>query len=78
MYFIFDCFGNIVGNNRGYRTYRGARIQKNSPNSPARKAILNAYARQTLSGGHNPISQIRLIDISGDRKQSLINHYLGR
>lgn len=78
MYFIFDCSGNIVGNPRGYRTYKGARIQENSPNSTARKAILIAYAMQTTRDVNNLISQIRLIDTSGNRKQSLINHYLGR
>lgn len=78
MYFIFDCFGNIVGNPRGYRTYKGARIQANTPNSTARKAILDSYAKQTLRDGNNLVSQIRLIDTSGNKKQSLINHYIGR
>lgn len=78
MYFIFDCFGNIVGNSRGYRTYKGARVQMNKPNSSAQVAILDSYVKQTLRDGNNLISQIRLIDTSGNRKQALINHYLGR
>lgn len=30
MYFIYDCNDNVVGNPKGYRTYRGAERQQNS------------------------------------------------
>lgn len=42
-FFIFDCLGNVVGNPKGYATHKGASIQANNDNSPARKAIQAAY-----------------------------------
>lgn len=64
MYFIYDCLGNIVGNPEGYRTFKGARIQQDKPNSPARKAILKAVGQYDASS-INPrlISQIKYIAI---------------
>jgi hypothetical protein len=30
MYFIYDCNGSIIGNPKGYRTFRGAERQQNT------------------------------------------------
>ena len=27
-YYIFDCYGQLIGNPKGYRTFRGAAIQE--------------------------------------------------
>lgn len=40
-FYIFDCFGNIAGNLKGYRTMRGAMQQASSP-----KTKLNKYLWQ--------------------------------
>lgn len=42
-YFIRDCKDNIVGNPKGYPTFRGADIQANSVGSKAYEAIWTAY-----------------------------------
>ncbi len=39
MYFIYDCNDNIVGNPKGYRTFRGADQQANMHKSKAFKTI---------------------------------------
>lgn len=48
MYFIFDCKGNIVGNPKGYATYKGAARQAEMRTSKAHKQIWAAfYAEQS-------------------------------
>jgi hypothetical protein len=42
-YFIFDCNDNVVGNPKGYATFRGAASQEANPRSPARRAIWAAF-----------------------------------
>ena len=39
MYFIYDCFNNVVGNPNGYPTFKGANRQANMRTSKAFKAI---------------------------------------
>lgn len=79
MYFIFDCFHNIVGNPRGYRTFKGARIQQVNPKSKANRSIVKAVGHYDASS-INPklISQIRWIETGNNTKQALISYYLGR
>lgn len=46
-YFIYDCNENVVGNPKGYATFRGAASQEANRRSPARRAIDAAfYARE--------------------------------
>lgn len=79
MHFIFDCLGNIVGNPKGYRTFKGARIQQDNPKSKANIAILQAVGHYDASL-INPklISQIRYIETKEDTKQALIDYYISR
>jgi hypothetical protein len=47
MFFIYDCNDAIVGNPKGYATFRGAANQEANRQSPARRAIDAAfYARE--------------------------------
>jgi queuine tRNA-ribosyltransferase len=43
MFFIRDCNDAIVGNPKGYPTFKGANIQANKQNAPAYRAIWSAY-----------------------------------
>jgi len=43
LYFIYDCNNNVVGNPKGYRTFKGADRQQNSRWSKAREAIWTAF-----------------------------------
>ena len=69
-YFIYDCNEKIVGNPKGYRTFRGAEREYNRRGSPAYRAIwASYYAKQAeyfASGVAIPkdrfISAIRLAD----------------
>jgi len=80
MYFIFDCNHNIVGNPRGYRTFKGARIQKDMQSGKAYNAIYRAFDdKPKLMDGGNLISQILLINTDKiSTKQALINYYLNK
>jgi hypothetical protein len=49
MFFIYDCNDAIVGNLKGYATFRSAYIQAEKRNAPAYRAIWAAYdARETM------------------------------
>ena len=54
-YFIFDCTGTIVGNPKGYRTFKGANIQANRKGTKAHKAIVEAFYRARAA---NPEHQL--------------------
>jgi hypothetical protein len=43
MFFIFDCNDQIVGNPKGYATFKSAYIQAEKRNAPAYRAIWSAY-----------------------------------
>ncbi len=43
MYMVLDCNGKPAGNPKGYRTYRGARIQSESRHGKAYRDIWSAY-----------------------------------
>lgn len=43
MFFIYNCFGGIVGNPKGYRTMRGAKAQADSVRTKVGKALLFAH-----------------------------------
>lgn len=43
MYFIYDCFNNVVGNPNGYPTFKGANRQANMRTSKAFKAIWDSF-----------------------------------
>lgn len=78
MYFIFDCFHNIVGNPNGYHTFKGARIQQNKAGSVAFNAIYSAFDRSYKRESNNLISEIKYIETGDNTKQALVNYYLGR
>ena len=78
MYFIFDCFHNIVGNPNGYRTFKGAQTQRFKEGSPASNAIYSAFLQSYKLESNNLVSEIKYIETGDNKKQSLINYYLGR
>ena len=78
MYFIFDCFHNIVGNPRGYRTFKGASTQQNNPGSPVFNAIYSAFDRAYKRELNNLISEIKYIETGDNVNQALLKYYLGR
>lgn len=43
MYFIYDCFNNVVGNPKGYPTFKGANRQANMRTSKTFKAIWDSF-----------------------------------
>ena len=43
MFFIYNCFGGIVGNPKGYRTMRGAKAQADSVRTKVGKALWFAH-----------------------------------
>lgn len=43
LFFIRDCNDRIVGNQKGYPTFKGANAQVKIPGSPAYRAIWAAY-----------------------------------
>lgn len=63
-FYIHDKSGNVVGNNKGYRTIRGAIQQQDMPGSPAHKAIWDEFYRHEKEHGkdhpNNGISSIEL------------------
>jgi len=65
LYFIYDCNGKIVGNPKGYRTFKGAEHQQNYKYSPAREAIWKAfdekYGRNT-NRENALVSSIKLVE----------------
>jgi predicted negative regulator of RcsB-dependent stress response len=79
MYFIFDCNHSIVGNPLGYRTFKGARTQRDMQSSKAYKAIHSAFNAKHKSCKDNLISQIILINTNSiSTEQALINYYLNK
>ena len=48
MYFIFDCNGKVVGNPKGYATFKGAYRQQNLKGSPAYNAIWAAFNAKNI------------------------------
>lgn len=63
-YYIHDKSGNVVGNPKGYNTFKGAKQQQNKPGSPAHKSIWNEfYKHEEMHGknhSNNLISSIKL------------------
>ena len=71
MFYIRDCNDNIVGNPKGYATFKGASMQETKTNSPAYRAIWSAFdtraARELadnvpLEARRRNISSIRIQD----------------
>jgi hypothetical protein len=54
MYFIRDCNGQIVGNAKGYRTFRGANAQVNNRGSKIKNLL---WARYTKKEHSNPLNR---------------------
>jgi len=42
-FYIYDCSGKVVGNVKGYRTFRGANAQQNTRGTKAYREIWRAY-----------------------------------
>lgn len=63
-YYIHDKSGNVVGNPKGYRTFKGADQQQNKSGTPAHRAIWDEfYKHEEMHGkGHsnNLVSSIKL------------------
>ena len=59
MFFIYDCYGNIVGNPKGYRTIKGADKEANRKKGKTFETIWNNFNQkqdeQTKAGltGHH-------------------------
>jgi hypothetical protein len=49
MYFIRDCNGQIVGNAKGYRTFRGASAQVNNRGSKIKNLVWARYTKKEHS-----------------------------
>jgi len=61
IYFIYDCNGQIVGNQNGYPTYRGASQQAFSTKSKAYAEIRAAYdAAKLANPAHCHVCKIKL------------------
>lgn len=72
-YFIYDCHGHIVGNPKGYATFRGASRIESGRNSEVRALLWDRFTekrRQELAAGipkencSRGISSIKLGDAS--------------
>ena len=62
-FFIRDCTDTIVGNPKGYPTFKGANIQANKPGSKAYNAIWAAYDKaKSVNPEHRHIHSIRYFD----------------
>lgn len=61
MYFIYDCNNQIVGNPKGYSTFKGAEQQQNSTYGKAYREIWEAYYKK-VDNADNRISSILLIE----------------
>jgi hypothetical protein len=60
-YFIYDCASQIVGNPKGYPTYRGASQQAFSTKSKAYAEIRSAYENARLANpAHCHVCKIKL------------------
>jgi hypothetical protein len=58
-YFIFNCFGDMVGNPKGYRTFRGASRQEKIMYS----ALWDAYDRmKNVDPINRLVSKIKLME----------------
>ena len=70
MFYIRDCEGMIVGNPKGYATFKGAATQESSPYSAAYRAIWVAYhARAARELADNVPLEARRRNISSIRIQ---------
>ena len=58
MYFIYDCNDNVIGNPKGYRTFRGAERQQNFN---LRTLIWEAFYSRS-NKADNQVSSIKLRD----------------
>lgn len=62
MYFIYDCNGKVVGNPKGYATFKGAERQQNYPYSKAYCSIWEAYDNRE-NRAHNHVCSIKLVEV---------------
>ena len=46
-FYIRDCYGQIVGNPKGYATHKAANIQANKRGAPAMRAIWENFNRKS-------------------------------
>jgi hypothetical protein len=61
-YYIHDKSNNVVGNPKGYGTFKGANQQQNKPGSAAHKSIWDEFYRHEKEHGkeNNLVSSIKL------------------
>ena len=66
MFFIFDCHNNIVGNSKGYKTYKGALTQCNIDKRCHTKImciLMNSfYKQEKIDQTKTRIFSIRWVD----------------
>jgi hypothetical protein len=58
MYFILDCNDQIVGNAKGYRTFRGASAQVNNRGSKIKNLLWDRHAEKTRETPTNLVCTI--------------------
>jgi hypothetical protein len=64
MYYIYDCNGEVIGNPKGYRTFRGANQQANSRRSKVYPKIWATYEkRKALEPTFNLIMSIEYEEV---------------
>lgn len=62
-FFIRDCFGNIAGNPKGYRTMRGAIQQADSRFSRVHRQLWGTFNTwEERNPSHNLVYEIKTID----------------
>jgi hypothetical protein len=59
MYFIYDCNGVVIGNPKGYRTFRGASRQANGKTKVNNEIWTRFYVRTDKS--NNFVNSIKLV-----------------
>ena len=78
MFFIFNCNGSIIGNPKGYKTYKGAKAQFKKP-TRIKSEIYSEFFNRTF--GENPhktlIYSIRWIDQPKSEAQTVFEGMLG-
>lgn len=63
MYFIFDCVGNIAGNPKGYRTFKGANKQANGKTKLMSELWRRYLVNKQTNPDNNTINRIEFIEV---------------
>lgn len=63
MYFIYDCTGAIVGNPKGYRTFKGANKQANGKTKIMSELWCIYLANKQTNPDNKTINRIEFIEV---------------